>query len=87
MRVFLEKWAGAGIEVATDGDGSQPAELKPEPLHYALTGKALLGEPTLEPCEVGCGARVKFYRQEGVAYGYCMGCGVHQRIIEMLRRN
>jgi hypothetical protein len=56
LKAFLEKWAGAVIEVATNGDDSQLAELKPEPLHYALRGKGLLGEPLLGPCEVGCGA-------------------------------
>lgn len=85
MKAFLERWAANEIEHPAGSDKNQAAELKPDPepesLHYALKGKAILGELYIQPCEVGCDASVKFYNNEGVKYGYCEQCGVYQRIV------
>ena len=84
MKAFLEKWASEAIEPDAEDYSSKTVEPKPEPelefIHYALSGKAILGEPAINPCEVGCGAQANFYYQDGIEYGYCSRCGVHQRI-------
>lgn len=84
MKAFLDKWSVKVIETAADGNNNKAVEfnpeLEPESLHYVLRGKAILGEMLIQSCEVGCGTRVKFYYQDGIGYGYCSRCGVHQRI-------
>jgi hypothetical protein len=52
-----------------------------EQFHYAIQEKAIYGVLHIEECLVGCGVPVRFYYQDGIGYGYCARCDVHQRIV------
>ena len=54
-------------------------------LHYALEGRSIFGAAKTGACEVGCGNEIPFYFLDGVGYGYCPGCKVHQQIGESIR--
>lgn len=54
---------------------------RPDAVHFALKDKADLGRSQIEPCLVGCGEDVRFYYLDGVDYGYCSRCDVHQRAV------
>ena len=56
-----------------------PREIERQ-LHYALEGKDILGISKARLCEVGCGHQIQFYFIDGVGYGYCPKCRVHQTI-------
>ena len=87
MKAFLEKWSTANsLAVSTGGSVvavEEAQEPEPEPVHYALQGKAVLSEMSIEPCEVGCDRSVRFYNHEGVKYGLCEKCEVYQRIVRL----